>query len=84
MSVVSSLCFVVAERSAAIYAAMAGSKYLAKLGDVKGREHILRKDRRRKGKGERLETLSCGDVPLVCLLDCARFNEVPHRGAVRS
>ena len=97
VSVVCSLCFVVAERSAAIYAAMAESKYLAKLGDVKGREHILRKDRRRKRRSERLETLSRGDVRWrgvgrrrAVLLACVHFNVGPvrtdrsgPRGAVR-
>ena len=69
MSVVMSLCFVVAEKSAAIYAAMAGSKYFAKFGDVKGREHILCKDWRRKRKGK-----NTGDVePRRRLLEMCSF-----------
>ncbi len=44
MSVVSLLCLVVAEKSAAICAAIAEDTFTAKLGDVKSRERLPRKE----------------------------------------
>ena len=84
MSVVSSLCFVIAETSQAICAAMALKTISEKTGDVKER-------------AKRPESLSRGDVHWrglgrrrVAVLACARFNVVPirtdrigPRGAVR-